>query len=166
LTQEDLCATLLKEGQRQVLAREAGLGADSSRPESLDDVAFLELVERLAPLSLLDFLAVFQAARYRRRFGKRIDSQSRGRAKKLKRRVGTQRAVKEEAKMSTLRESNADEAWRLAEQTVHLEDGLAAEKDPVATYAVFLSLMCLSHCGHDDVSREVPDLPSEEGGGE
>ncbi|MBN2559512.1 MAG: hypothetical protein JXQ75_01090 [Phycisphaerae bacterium] len=68
--------------------------------------------------------------------------------------------------MSTLREPDADEAWRQAERRVQLENGAAAEKDSVATYAVFLSLMCLSHCSHDDVSREVPDLPSEEWEGE
>ena len=77
LTRDGICAMLLGEGRGQALARENGPGADSPRPEFLDDVGFLELVERLARLSLVDFLAVFQGARYRRRFEEDIQPNQR-----------------------------------------------------------------------------------------
>jgi hypothetical protein len=59
---------LLSEGRRQVLAPGADGNARLLRGKPLDDVAFLGLVEQLVGLNLVDFLAVFQAARYRRRF--------------------------------------------------------------------------------------------------
>lgn len=68
LTESVTCARLIEESLGQILDRQPVPGADFPSKRALDDHGFFRLVERLARLSAVDFLAVLQAARYRRRF--------------------------------------------------------------------------------------------------
>lgn len=71
LTRRASRARIASETGTRILDRRPVPGANFSRTEALDDPSFFQLVERLARLSLVDFIAVFQAARYRRRFGEK-----------------------------------------------------------------------------------------------
>lgn len=53
-------------------------GGHSRTRNLIDDDTFFRLVELLARLSLVDFIAVVQAARYRRQFEERIPHQCAG----------------------------------------------------------------------------------------